>query len=100
MDYWGHAIEKNLMDRAQIPDNRIFDVHFTDFISAPMEQIKRMYAHFGFELNRENEENMHNFLAQEAANKTPSHTYALEEFGLKEKQVRERFKEYTTQFDL
>jgi hypothetical protein len=43
---------------------------------------------------------MHNFLAQEAANKTPSHTYALEEFGLKEKQVRERFKEYTTQFDL
>jgi hypothetical protein len=24
----------------------------------------------------------------------------LEEFGLKEKQVRERFKEYTTQFDL
>ncbi|HIG35761.1 MAG TPA: hypothetical protein EYQ10_06210 [Gammaproteobacteria bacterium] len=65
-----------------------------------MEQIKRMYAHFGFELNRENEENMHNFLAQEAANKTPSHTYTLEEFGLKEKQVRERFKEYTTQFDL
>ena len=100
LDYWGHAIEKNLVDRAQIPDNRIFDVHFTDFISDPMEQIKQMYAHFGFEINQENEENMNNFLVQETANKTPSHNYILEEFGLKAKQVRERFKEYTTQFDL
>jgi hypothetical protein len=100
LDYWSYAMEKNLMDRVQIPDNRIFDIHFTDFISDPMEQIKRMYVHFGFELNRENEENMQKLLAHEAANKTPSHKYTLEEFGLKEKQVRERFKEYTTQFDL
>ena len=100
LDYWAHAIEKGLEDRAEIPDNRIFDIQFRDFISDPMEQIRRMYAHFGFELNQSNEENMHNFLTADAANKKSSHTYTLEEFGLKEKQIRERFKEYTTQFDL
>ena len=100
LDYWVHAIEKGLEDRTSIPDNRIFDIQFTDFISDPLEQIRRMYAHFGFELNQSNEENMHNFLAADAANKKSSHKYTLEEFGLKEKQVRERFKEYTTQFDL
>ena len=100
LDYWAHAIEKGLEDRTEIPDNRIFDIQFADFISDPMEQIKRMYAHFGFELNQSNEKNMHNFLTADAANKKSSHKYTLEEFGLKEKQVRERFKEYTTQFDL
>jgi hypothetical protein len=43
---------------------------------------------------------MHHFLTEAAANKTLSHKYTLEEFGLTEKQVGERFKEYTTQFDL
>ena len=59
-----------------------------------------MYAHFGFELNQPNEENMHNFLVNDAVNKKSRHKYTLEEFGLTEKQVGERFKKYTTQFDL
>ena len=100
LDYWGHAIEKGVEDRVEIPNNRIFDIQFTDFISNPMEQIRRIYAHFGFELNQPNEENMQNFLVDDAVNKKSGHKYTLEEFGLTEKQVGERFKKYTTQFDL
>ena len=100
LDYWGHAIEKGLEDRSEIPDNRIFDIQFTDFISDPMKQVRRMYAHFGFELNQANEEDMHHFLADDTANKKSTHRYTLEEFGLTEKQVLERFKEYITAFDL
>ena len=100
LNYWSYAIEKGLVDRVEIPNNRIFDIQFADFISDPMEQIRRMYAHFGFELNQPNEENMHNFLVNDAVNKKSRHKYTLEEFGLTEKQVGERFKKYTTQFDL
>jgi len=93
-------MEKCLMDRAQIPENQIFDINFADLVSNPMRQVRLMYSHFGLEFAEENKNNMHHFLTEAAANKTLSHKYTLEEFGLTEKQVREGFKEYTTQFDL
>ena len=40
------------------------------------------------------------FTDYDAVNKKSRHKYTLEEFGLTEKQVGERFKKYTTQFDL
>jgi len=93
-------MEKCLIDRSQIPENQIFDINFDDLVSDPMRQVRLMYSHFGLELTEENKDNMHHFLTETTANKTPSHQYTLEEFGLTEKQVRERFKEYITQFDL
>ncbi len=93
-------MEKCLMDRTQIPENQIFDIHFADLVSDSMRQVRQMYSHFGLELTEENKDNMHHFLTEAAANKALSHKYTLEEFGLTEKQVGEGFKEYTTQFDL
>jgi len=100
VSFWSHAMEKCLLDRAQIPENQRFDIHFADLVSDPMRQVRQMYSHFGLELTEENKDNMHHFLTEAAANKALSHKYTLEEFGLTEKQVGEGFKEYTTQFDL
>ena len=100
VSFWSHAMEKYLMDRSQIPENQIFDINFTDLVSDPMRQMRLMYSHFGLELTEENQDHMDRFLTESVTNKTPPHKYTLEEFGLTEKQVRERFKEYITEFDL
>ena len=93
-------MEKYLMDRSQIPENQIFDINFADLVSDPMRQVRLMYSHFGLELTEENQDHMDRFFTESVTNKTPPHKYTLEEFGLTDKQVRERFKEYITEFDL
>jgi hypothetical protein len=98
MEFYARSLDRGLAAREKMDARRVVDVSHDEFVGDAVGVAKRIYAHFGLPLTPGA---LAAFEAHAAANpraKHGRHEYELEEFGLSEGRVRERFRRYRERF--
>lgn len=98
LDLWARGLEDFTQARAKYDPRQFVDVDYHDFVSDPLGTVAGIYSSFGIDLSESARiamENMHD--ESRTGARKPAHKYTLEEFGLTEDQVNERFSDYRFQ---
>jgi hypothetical protein len=98
LEFYARSLDRGLAARDRMDARRVVDVSHDEFVSDAVGVAKRIYAHFGLALSPAA---LAAFEAHAAANpraKHGRHDYRLDEFGLSEARVRERFGPYQERF--
>ena len=80
MIYWSEALKTFMKVRDQLPADRVCDLQYEEVRRDPIAAARRVYAFFGWSLEREVEEKMRAVL--KAQNGNGEHRYSAEYFGL------------------
>ena len=81
-------------------DRRFIDVNFLDLERDPIGQVRRIYDRFGMTLDKSSEDAMRKFTAVNRKGKYGKHKYTLEDSGLTEREVLDRFRSYSDSYDV
>ena len=84
-------VRRTIDARARRPEIAFLDVEYAQLTSAPLDVARAIYAFDETELTPDVEARFVAYLADNTQGKHGSHTYALEEFGLRPDEIRERF---------
>jgi GrpB-like predicted nucleotidyltransferase (UPF0157 family) len=88
-----------MRDKGVIPDGRVIDVQFADFVKDPWTTIKDIYASLGRELKPQAEQKMRDFLAANPGDGGRGR-YTWADTGLDAGEVRERVRAYQERYDV
>ena len=101
---WSEAIRENLNNalktRREVGDRPFYDLQYSQLLSNPIGAIADIYSHFGLEFVPELELNIKAWLTNNPQHKHGKHEYSTEQFGLKDKTIREQFAFYTNYFQI
>jgi hypothetical protein len=86
------------MARAASTSDEILHLHYREVVSAPLDAVRKLYAHSGRILGGEAEQRMQAWLAR--PKKRPRRKYSLSEFGLDAGALSECFAPYRQAFDI
>ena len=102
MDVWSLYLQRAVEARRQHSDkpDQFFDAHFEDTLRDPVDLLRRAYAHFGLELTHAARDRMAAFLAANPRGSRGVHRYEPKDFNLDLSEIRERFSEYCSEFDV
>ena len=102
MDMWTLALERATAARRRHRDKpaQFFDAYFEDTLADPVDVLRRAYEHFGLDFTDETRDQMATFLAENPRGSRGVHSYMREDFDLDLDEIRERFSEYCTEFDV
>lgn len=98
MEFYARSLDRGLAAREKMDARRVVDVSHDEFVGDAVGVAKRIYGHFGLPLTPDA---LAAFEAHAEANpraKHGRHEYELEEFGLSEERVRDRFRGYLARF--
>lgn len=87
-------------DAAALPDDRVCDIHFRDFLGNEIETIRRLYDRFGIEFSTEAESRMRRYIAANPKDKHGGHRYDFGTAGLDAAAERRRFAAYVDRFGI
>lgn len=85
---------------AMVPEKQIFDINMEGLVSDPVAVIRAAYNHLDIEFSEAFEKNILNYLAKNPRNEHGKHSYQPEDFGLSNKQIREKFSFYTDHYNI
>lgn len=91
LDMTAYAHAQGRQFRRQHSTIQICDIDYADLVRSPFEAIHYIYDFFGDSLQPEAVVSMEQWLERNPKNKYGSHHYSLEQFGLNEAAIRERF---------
>ena len=102
LDWWAKLVNEALAQRKRFADrtDQFFDVKLRETIADPLDVVRRMYTHFGFELSDAVDTKMREFMAHNPRDRHGSHTYTPEDFGIDPVRDRAPFQEYIEHFGL
>ena len=92
--YWEDALAKGEKERNKINKSQFVDVKFEEFINQPIEQVKLIYSHLGFNFEEKTERSMINYVEEFQKEEKIKHSYGLNEFGLSEESVQNALSKY------
>ncbi len=95
---WAGMLSRSVALREKLGSDRFIDVRYEDLLKSPLDQARRVLSQFGIEMTPVIEEEMKEFLAENAREKRAAHHYTLEEFGLTEAMLQEDFAGYRARF--
>jgi len=98
LEFYAGSLDRGLAAREKMDPARVVDVSHDEFVSDAVGVAKRIYAHFGLPLTDAARAAFEKHVAGNPRAKHGSHEYDLEEFGLSEARVRERFRAYQERF--
>jgi hypothetical protein len=84
--------------RERMGDERFLDLWFTDTVSRPLDEIRRIYDFIGMDLTDEARQEMNAWLDFNRRELRPAHAYTLDEFGFTEAGLKARFERYRNRF--
>ncbi len=87
-------------ERKLVPDDRIVDLHFREFIADPVAHIREIYAQFGLQLAPELEARMQAYLDSNPSDRDGRHEHSFADTGLDEAEQRAKVKRYQEYFDV
>jgi hypothetical protein len=89
LELWASGVERFGAERARHDATRFFDVSYGDLVTDPVGTAEAVYAHFGLPFGGAAADAMR---ALGTGSRAPgAHRYTLDEFGLTQEQVAERF---------
>lgn len=98
MKLWGLSADWNMRDRDRVPKERIIDIIYDDFIADPVGTVRGIYEYFKLPFTPDFEKRLNDEVAARPQHKYGVHNYSLEDYGLTEDEVNERFAEYRKRF--
>ncbi|WP_231862655.1 sulfotransferase family protein [Sphingorhabdus sp. M41] len=98
METFDLMIERQQAYRAKHGEDAIFDIDYAEQVRDPVGMMAKVYDHFNEPLTAEAEAAMRACIAENPKGKHGKHKYTLEEFGVSEDEVRERYKDYRDRF--
>ena len=100
MEYLARKVEASLRQREQIDPARILDLQFNDFIADGVGTARKIYSYFHLPMSGEVEQRFQRYADAHPMGKHGKHDYRLEEYGLTEQQIRDRFAFYIERFNV
>jgi len=102
MDVWSLYLQRAVDARRQHRDKpgQFFDAQFEDTLRDPVDLLRRAYGHFGLEFTDAARDRMAAFLAAHPRGSRGEHRYTPEDFELDLGEIRERFADYCSEFDV
>lgn len=102
MNMWSLALHRAVEARRRHSDKpgQFFDAHFEDTLDDPVNLLRRAHAHFGLDFTDDTRDRMAAFLAANPRGSRGVHSYTREDFDLDLDEIRERFSEYCSEFDV
>lgn len=100
MEYLAKKLEASLVQRESITKGAILDLQFNDFISDSVATVHKVYEHFDIEMTSKTQQRLEEYHSQNPMGKHGKHEYNLQEYGLTEQQVLDRFAFYIKRFDI
>jgi hypothetical protein len=97
---WARALDRAIAFRDAGGEARFLDVWFLDSVRDPVGTVRRVYEQLGRELSAGTAEKMKQWAADNAREKRAGHAYALEDYGLSESWIAERFAAYRERYIL
>lgn len=100
LDLLAGQMERSMEARKTIDPGRIVDVQYVDFVDDTMAVVDSIYDHLSLPYSDEVRRAIAAYVADHPRGKHGSHDYKLEEFGLSEQQVLDRFSSYIETFNI
>jgi hypothetical protein len=102
MDVWSLYLQRAVDARRRHRDKpgQFFDAHFEDTLRDPVDLLRRAYSHFGVDFSDAARDQMAAFLAAQPRGSRGVHRYTPEDFHLDLDEIRERFADYCSEFDV
>jgi hypothetical protein len=100
MEIWACGAERGIEARKQFPEAQFYDLHFDDFVSDSVGQVRKAYEQFGIEWTAECEAAMRQWNEDNPQHKHGKHGHKGEQLALSGEQIRERFSRYIDAFDV
>ena len=98
LNLWYDGVEALMDYRDAHPDLPIHDMRYKDLIADPVATIRKAYAQFGRELSDAGAQGVLTWLRENPADKHGKRSYSLEEFGLDDATVRQKFARYSENY--
>ena len=99
MRYWGMAMDRYLASRDKLGlDRCIVDARYGDVRENPMSIVERVYERAGRKITEPAYQSMAAWHSNNEQHRFGKHEYSLDEFGLSETMINERFGDYIKRF--
>jgi hypothetical protein len=98
LEYTRIGLDRAMESRKAIPESQIYDVRLRDLMASPMTVLQDIYSHFDLEFTEETAGLLEERIAEKPTSQEGEHEYAIEDFGLTDKRVRETLKAYNERF--
>jgi FMN phosphatase YigB (HAD superfamily) len=92
------AVERVADFRRREGDDRFVDVRYSDLVADPVGEVRRIYAHVGDELGDDAARRMAAYVDANPQGVRGRHRYTLDELGLEQATLEERFADYRAAF--
>jgi hypothetical protein len=99
MEFYARSLERGLAVRDGLGADRVVDVTHDEFVSDPLGAATRIYQCFGLDAAPIASE-LASHVGANPKDKHGSHDYGLEDYGLSEDRVLDRFEAYVSRFDV
>jgi hypothetical protein len=86
--------ERAIATRARVDPSRFFDVPYDRLVAEPVETVRAVCGHFGYDFGPEYESRTRRWLAENPQHKHGVHRYRLDDFGLDAATVERHFAVY------
>ena len=93
LELWGRGIDRTLAARRRL-GARFLDVEQREIAEDPFGVVRRIAAHFGFEVSEAALASMRRFRAANPRGRHGEHAYRPEDYGLTPGEIRDRFAAY------
>ncbi|MCB0062500.1 MAG: sulfotransferase [Caldilineaceae bacterium] len=100
IDFMQVGIERAMAVREQIGDDQFRDVYYRDLMADPVAEVRRIYDELDLPFSEQMAVAMQEWLMANPQHKHGRHAYSLEEFGLTEAGLLERFSGYSNHFQI
>ncbi|MCZ6829343.1 MAG: sulfotransferase [Gammaproteobacteria bacterium] len=94
MEWYARSLERGMADREKLPAERFTDYTHDGFVEDSMVTAAAIYAHFGMEMTSAIISALQAHMDAHPQNKHGKHQHKLDQFGMSEERVRERFDFY------
>jgi hypothetical protein len=98
LEMWAHILEQSMAFRSRHDAAQFHDVYFADFQRDPVATIRSIHSHFGDTLDEASADRIRVYRAAHPPGRYGRQVYRLEDFGLTQDMVRERYSEYREAF--
>lgn len=95
MDFYAQSLERGLFMRRQQPENHFMDYNHKEFIQQPLQLIERVFDRFDLSMRADQRSAFLDHIQNHPQHKHGKHEYTLDDFGLTEDIIRERFSFYS-----
>ncbi len=100
LDLWQHSIFTMMKAREGRDPSQFYDLPFERFVSDPLGAIEDIYAYFDLDYTPAADHSIRRFRADNPKGKHGAHDYTLEQWGLDEDQIIQRFRPYTEAYGI